>query len=569
MQIQQHPQQPKIHPVVTRLLEKRGEDNVEQFLSWDLNSLPLLTEMQDLEKAALRIIDAIDRDQQIGVFGDYDVDGTTSCALFYQFFKLIHLEIQLIQPSRFIDGYGLHVASIDRALELGIDLLLTVDCGITSVEAANYALNKGLDLIITDHHQGSAQGLPVALAVVNPNRRDEPEDSELKALAGVGVAFAVCVRVREMLRERGIDVPSLYPLLQFVAVGTICDLARLNRVNRRLVRHGLKQLPKTQYAGFRTFLNKDERLLPSISSEKCSFNIGPMINSKGRLEHPEMALKLLIETDSDKVREYYHQLEFCNQERKSIQNTVFEQAKKQVIQTMDEDHLISICYQSDWHEGVIGIVASKLVETFKVPAIVFSDSGDAGVIKASARSAGSLNLFELLDANRDLFLKFGGHKAAAGLSMERSNLAEFRTRINNFLQEVAPIERMVLDYYDLEIRPLDISPALLKDLDLLEPYGMGNPRPLFKMKGFLLESYDVLKEAHVKWNLKSKASSPQRFKGISFNYFKKWGLESPQELFHAQGQGIELTAYFTLSINHFKGNQFIQLMVDKMSSQDL
>lgn len=567
------PNQPnnQLHPVIVKLLNKRGfdQESLNDFLSWDLKELPNLTQLNGIDEAAQRILQAMDSQEKIGIYGDYDVDGTTSCALFYHFFKMFNIEVELIQPSRFVEGYGLHPSSIDKSLSQGIKLLITVDCGITNNEAAEYALDRGLDLIITDHHKDAREEMPPALAVVNPNRRDEPEESPLKVLAGVAVAFCVCVKVRTLLEKRGETPPTLYPLLQFVAIGTICDLAKLTPVNLKLVRHGLKQIKDTTYPGIKAFFSPEERKAPIVPSEKLSFFIGPLINSKGRLDHPEKALQLLISDDSTYAYECFSHLEIANKERKFIQAEVFESARDQVLKEINEDYKISIVYDESWHEGVIGIVASKLVETFKTPAIVFTNSEHEGIIKASARAAGELNIFECLNECSDLFIKFGGHKAAAGLSMPAENFPAFKKKMNQLLNNIPAIERTTQHFYDLEISSDDIGPKLVKDLELLEPFGMGNEKPLFKMKNVKLANYDVLKDVHVRWNFQSMDNSSKQLRGISFNYIGKWNCEHPEDLYQLQEKSPSgLTAYFTLGINRFNGNEYVQLMVERITSED-
>lgn len=555
-----------LHPLVIELLHKRGIDDqaIADFLSWDLKSLPELTKLKDLEKASLRIIQAINNKELIGVYGDYDVDGTTSCALLFHFFKMLKTEIITIQPSRFVEGYGIHPPSIDAAIEKGIKVLVTVDCGITNNEAAEYAALRGLDLIITDHHKDARDEMPNAFAIVNPNRRDE-EIEELKPLAGVGVAFALALQIKNDLAKAGLESPSLYPLLQFVAIGTICDLAYLSPANMKLVRHGIKQLKTSTYPGIRQFFSNEERQEPFTSSEKLSFFIGPLINSKGRLDHPERALQLLTCDDSTIAYENYAHLEISNKERKAIQEEVFKLAREQVFKSIkNQDHLISIVYDETFHEGVIGIVASKLVETFKVPAIVFTDTEDKSIIKASARSAGDLSIFDCLKACEDLFIKFGGHKAAAGLSMPKENLAEFTTRMNQILREIPAITRTKSFTYDLEIDPKDITPKLARDLELLEPFGNGNAKPLFKMTRFKISSFEILKEQHVRWNITSTNGETLNLKGISFNFMTKTDQHTPEELFQMQRRGEALACYFTLGINRFKGNEFLQLMIESI-----
>lgn len=551
-----------LHPVVLELLNKKGFDTrqkIEDFLSWDLKTLPDLSVLKDLYKASTRIIEAIEKKEKIGIYGDYDVDGTTSCAVFYFFFKSIGVEVDLIQPSRFIEGYGIHPPAIEKAHENNIKVLITVDCGITNDKAAEKALELGLDLIITDHHTDGLPEMPKAFAIINPNRRDEPKDSPLKMLSGCAVAFATCLQLRKDLIKKGIDCPSIYPLLQHVAIGTVCDLVPLNTINLKLVRHGLSQIKNTQYKGLKTFFTPEERQRP-IPSEKLGFHIGPLINSKGRLDHPEMALKLLISDDANEAFELFSHLEYCNRERKFITAEVFEEAEKKILNQIDENHLISIVHEPHWHEGVVGIVASRLVDSFKAPAIVFTNAEEEGVIKGSARSAGELNIFNLLNEHSDLYLKFGGHKAAAGLSMPFENFKEFVQRMNESLKDVPRIERVKTSTYDLELRPKDITPRLLKDLSKLEPFGTSNEKPLFKMSDLKLDSFSILKDKHVRWNFSCEKTA-KKFQGISFNYVGKWGHLSPQELFKAQGQGELITAFFYLGINYFRGNEFIQLQV--------
>lgn len=554
----------QLHPVVERLFTKKGfnAEEIQNFLSWDIKSLTTLNQLKDLEKASLKIITCLDSNEKIGVYGDYDVDGTTSCALLFHFFKMLNTEIEIIQPSRFVEGYGLHLSSIDDAVKKNIKVLITVDCGISNNEAADYAKAQGIDLIITDHHQDARPEMPAAFAVINPNRRDEENIGELKNLAGVAVAFALAMQIRTDLIKSGKNISSIYPLLQFVAIGTICDLAFLSPINLRLVRHGLKLLKETTYPGLRAFFTAEELKAPTINSEKLAFQIGPLINSKGRLDHPEKALRLLISSTSEEAKICYDHLVICNQERKFIQGVVFSEAREIVSSELKdlahvEDHLISIVYKSDWHEGVIGIVASKLVETFKVPAVVFTNTDHEGVIKASIRSAGTLDMFSLLKANEHLFLKFGGHKAAAGLSMKVENLREFKNNMNSALTKIAVIERTRMDFYDLDIKAHEINPNLMKNLDMLEPFGMGNAKPIFKMTDVQLVSFDIMKDLHVRWNL---AQEKVKMKGISFNYIGKFKAIHPQELFSTQN----LSVFFTLGLNRFNGNESIQLMIEKI-----
>jgi single-stranded-DNA-specific exonuclease len=364
--------------------------------------------------------------------------------------------------------------------------------------------------------------------------------------------------------------PSLYPLLPYVALGTICDLAKLTPVNLKLVRHGLKAWPTSPYWGLKIFLSHDERKLPTVEGEKLSFQIGPMINSKGRLDHPERALKLLISDDPTEAFDQLSHLEVCNKQRKDLQAQVFKEAKKQIIGHIDyQEAPIHIVYEPHWHEGVIGIVASKIVETFNAPAIVFTDSEEEGVIKASCRSCGEMNLFACLDECRDLFMRFGGHKAAAGLSMKKDLLPTFKEAITNIVQQVPFILRSKPEWFDIELNINDIDVTFAKQLEMLGPWGMGNPKPLLKVYQVKIEQFKILKDVHVSWELTAFEAPGMRIKGMSFNYMNNEEALKPEELLRWQkNHKRPLTLIGICGINRFRGNEFIQLQIQKFV-QDL
>jgi single-stranded-DNA-specific exonuclease len=523
-----------MNQVINEILTSRGyasKEEQNEFFSTDLNDLPDLTLMKDMSKTSKRIIKAINNKESIGIYGDYDVDGTTSCALFYQFFKMMKIEVKLIQPSRFIDGYGVHNSSIDNAVSQGIQLLITVDCGITNHETALYAKDK-LDLIITDHHHGKETN-PEAFSIVNPNREDE-KDSKLKAI---------------------------YPLLQYVAIGTISDMATLNPMNIKLVRHGLKQLPTTKYHGLRSFFS-DKALKNGIKSEDISFQVGPMINAIGRLDHPDLALQLLITDSHVKAMRMFTKLHQSNTERKAIQKKVQREAQNQINRNLLRGNAsCNIVYSNDWHEGVIGIAASQLVQNYKKPTLVFTDSEETGIIKASCRSVGQFDLFSELKKCSDLFIKFGGHPAAAGLSMKKENLPKLRKKLNRLLKDV-DFQQIYKDNENLySVKAKDVSLSLAHNLRTLEPFGMGNPNPMFSLEDFVIKGYTVLKEVHVKWHFQSKTDPNVIFDGISFNFIDKNGALLPEEYVKMQ-ETKDLKSKVRLSINEFRGKRKIQALVE-------
>jgi len=272
----------------------------------------------------------------------------------------------------------------------------------------------------------------------------------------------------------------------------------------------------------------------------------------------------LIAQNFNEAREHFSHLELANRDRRTIQAEVFSEAKQDVIDSIKSEELkINILYQPHWHEGVIGIVASKLVETFEVPAIVFTNAEEAGVIKASCRSAGELNIFELLEQCKDLFIKFGGHKAAAGLSMKQENFSAFKIKMNQLLSLIPLNLRTKTSSFDIEIGLEEIDAKLVKDLQILEPFGPGHERPVFRMKNAQIASYRIMKDAHVRWSFNSPQNPKSTIQGVSFNYLGKWNEATPEELYALQNKN-GLTVQFTLGINRFNGNESIQLMVDRL-----
>ena len=334
-------------------------------------------------------------------------------------------------------------------------------------------------------------------------------------------------------------------------------------MNLKLSRHGLQQIPNEYIPWDKSFFSHQKRENAGfIPSDKISFNVGPLINSKGRLDHPSKSTTTFCADDSDIAFECYSILEISNNERKNIQREVFEEAIEFIEKEELEEEIIQIVYQPHWHEGVIGIVASKLVETYKVPALVFTNASDEGIIKASVRSAGVLNIFDALKSCEDLFIKFGGHKAAAGLSMPRENLPKLKEKkLNNYLKDIPEISRTQLRRVDLDLPAKEITPRLAKSLEHLGPFGIGNEKPIFKFTQLKLESYNVMKDVHVRWNF---SGGGIKFKGISFNYLNNNQKIHPEEIFNQQGKrDNDLVVYG--SFNRWKGQEFIQIMVDEIA----
>ncbi|MBP5296368.1 MAG: hypothetical protein J6Y94_03445, partial [Bacteriovoracaceae bacterium] len=455
----------------------------------------------------------------------------------------------------------LHPSSVEELAQAKVKVIITVDCGITSLAAAQKARELGIDLIITDHHQ-SLPEVPEAYAVVDPNMPCVAATSPLRALAGVGVAFCLGVQIKRDLEKQGPKLPSLYRLLPYVTLGTICDLAPMNPLNLKLLRHGWRALGQGEMPWTKCLFSAEERQLQNVPGPKFSFNLGPMINSSGRMGRADQALQLLTTADPAQATEAYYALEISNRERKALQDQVVQEATAQIeAATTQHEMLWAIAYAPHWHEGVIGIVASKLVETFLVPAIVFTDSNEAGLIKGSARAAGEIDLMALFKQGADLFTKYGGHAKAAGITMPRENLPHLQALLDKLLLPLPAILRTKNLTIDAEIDPADISPLLATQIEQLEPFGNGHPRPIFRAK-VTLQSFYILQGKHVRWQFARPGHPPLH--GMSFNFIGRWGQMPPSEIYQRQQQGDQLMIDFTIGLNRWNGREQVQLMIERI-----
>lgn len=557
-----------LHPLIYRLLKNRqmSDQEIENFFKGSLKDLPAFEEMRDLTKAANFLAQSIQEKKSIGIYGDYDVDGTTSCALLVHFFRLCgYDEVITIQPSRFKEGYGLHESSIDDAVAKGIEILITVDCGITAVAPAAYAKQKGPTLIITDHHQDIAESLPDAFAVINPNRRDDLHP-QWGALAGVGVAFALAVCTKEILQKQYQQtLPSLYPLLPFVGIGSLADLAKLNGANRLLVGHGLRALETSSVPGLKLlYEHYGPPTKEAIKSDMVGFGIGPLINAKGRMDHPELALKLLTTKEEQEAHEIFNELKQANELRKDTQKKITQEAITLVErESLAGEHAQAvIVFGSHWHEGVIGIVAAKLVEHFSKPALVFAkDLHLPHHIKGSGRAPKGVHLLSYLEKVKSLFVKFGGHAAAAGMTLAEENFLPLKEQLNAALAVDYPQGPPTLTIEsDLTIDFQDITFELFSALQTLEPFGNGNPVPIFRIRGVHLEDFTILRGGHLQWKVgNGKTGFGKRsLKGISFNYLGRPGKIPPQELINAQ---TTFEVHGKILENVYRGSRSLQLEI--------
>ncbi|RMF86312.1 MAG: single-stranded-DNA-specific exonuclease RecJ [Nitrospinota bacterium] len=471
-----------IPPLLAGLCINRGLHTVSQiqrFLHASLHDLYNPFTMHGMEQAVERIVQALHRGERMVVYGDYDVDGVTATALLIRFFRALGIEVPYYLPHREQEGYGVHAGALHRLHAEGTTLVITVDCGISATEEMRLARSLGIDVIITDHHQCPPE-LPEAVAILNPH---QPCCSyPTRVLSGVGVAFKLVTALRARLREERAwkrRLPNLRQHLDLVALGTIADLVPLVDENHILARQGLLELSRTGKVGLQA-LQKVAGLHPAhLNAEQVSFALAPRLNAAGRLETARAAVELLITEDPQQAWQLALALDRINQKRQAIQERILQSARHQLesCPALAQGQAIVLADES-WHPGVIGIVASKLAAEYAKPTILISVQGDMG--RGSGRSIPPLHLYEGLIPCREWLLTFGGHGAAAGLTIERRHIESFRVRFNQVVEELLGGEPFIPTLQiDAEVTLAELSPSFLEALQRLEPFGEGNPPPIF------------------------------------------------------------------------------------------
>lgn len=475
----------------------RPED-ARNFLSSSLANLhdPFL--LLDMEKAVERISMAVASRERICVYGDYDVDGVTSVALLTSFLRSLGADCVYHVPNRVEEGYGLSEAGITAVSRLGARLVITADCGISAFNEAEICASRGIDLIITDHHTPSER-VPSALAVINPLRPGCP--FPCKTLAGVGVAFNLAMALRSRLRDEGffagVSEPNLRSYLDLVALGTIADLVPLVGENRILVVHGLRELTAALRTGVKA-LKEVAGIKGDVDCGAVGFRLAPRLNAAGRLEDAATGIELLLTSDGEKAAVLAAELDASNEERQCLEQMIFREALDRLRSDPDAAFRKSIVLASEsWHCGVIGIVASRIVDIFHRPTILISLEDGSG--KGSGRSIPGFHLHDALHACSEHILRFGGHKYAAGLTIERDTLEAFAARFDAIAAELLAPEDLVPEIrIDAELAPDQLTLRTAEEMALLEPFGMGNPRPLFLVRGAKVRDRNILKEKHVR-----------------------------------------------------------------------
>lgn len=489
-------------PIIQTLFS-RGITEFEQIESYLFSlferdvSDPVL--LKDALKSVQRIEQALEREEKILICGDYDVDGITSSAMMMMCLLPLGAKINFFLPNRVKDGYGLSVKTVERAAKNGYKILITVDNGITAFEPARRAKELGIDLIITDHHKPHAE-LPDAFAIINPQQEDC--EYPYKKFAGVGVSFKVLTLLYKRLNK---ELPiKAYELL---LLGTVADVVPLTGENRFWVRHGLNLVNKLESYSLKVLKQNSRVTKPALSSTDIGFFIAPQINALGRLEDARQGVGFLIGTDKEEISKVGEILSQLNQARKNVEKGIFEHVQNLVEsgQIDLEKSRIIIASSSDWAPGVIGLVASKVVGAYNRPTFLFHITKD-GIAKGSCRSASGINIFELLQENKDMLISFGGHAFAAGLALPIDKIEELRTKLEESINRKYPeIELKPRLLLDAEVSLTEVNKKLISDLALLEPFGNENPQPVFFVKDVhIIEQPILLKDLHVKCKIFSQ-----------------------------------------------------------------
>ncbi|TWV15623.1 single-stranded-DNA-specific exonuclease RecJ [Bacteroidaceae bacterium HV4-6-C5C] len=465
-----------ISPILGKLLVERGITNPQEAKKFFRPQLPDLHDpflMKDMDIAVERLNKAMGKKERIMVYGDYDVDGTTSVSLVYKFIQQFYSNIDYYIPDRYNEGYGVSRKGVDYAFETGVKLIIVLDCGIKAVTEITYAKEKGIDFIICDHHVPD-EILPPATAILNAKRIDNTYPYEHLAGCGVGFKF-----MQAFAMSNGIDFHNLIPLLDLVAVSIASDIVPIMGENRILAYHGLKQLNSNPSVGMKAIIDVCGLKDKEITVSDIVFKIGPRINASGRIQNGKEAVDLLIEKDLSIALEKASQINQYNETRKDLDKSMTEEANQIVgnLEGLSERRSI-VLYNEDWHKGVIGIVASRLTEVYYRPAVVLTRTDNMAT--GSARSVSGFDVYKAVEYCRDLLENFGGHTYAAGLSMKVENVPEFIKRFEEYVsQNILPEQTSSVIKIDAEIDFKDISPKFFSDLKKFNPFGPENTKPIF------------------------------------------------------------------------------------------
>ncbi|MDC0058022.1 single-stranded-DNA-specific exonuclease RecJ [Pelagibacteraceae bacterium] len=502
--------------IIGKLLSIRNinEENLDFFLNPNINHhIPDPSKIKDIGIAIKRVIEAIKKNQKIGIIADYDVDGSTSAAILYKFLKYYNCSITLKIPNRLVDGYGPNLKIMREMQSENIDLLFTLDCGTTSNNIIDHKEFKKIDVVVIDHHLSHC-ALPKVHSIINPNRLDD--ESEFKQMAAVGVTFLFLMSLRKELRNHKNIIqknePNLLSYLDLVALGTVCDVVDLKKYNRLFVSKGLDLIHKRYHKGISKLID-NSKLNSSPSSQDLGYIVGPQVNAASRIDDSSLASKLLITNDDEQIETISRKLFLLNEKRKLIESQILEEASKQAEKQNHSKYIL--VYGKNWHQGVLGIVASKLLDQYNRPIIVLSFINSLGV--GSARSISGVDLGNIIlnAKTKGILLEGGGHSMAAGLKLNYKNLDGLKKFLDKSFQKYENHIFEKIINFDLIISVNDINKNLLDSLEKLQPFGKGNPEPYFIISDIKIESIKILKNKHILIFFENDLG--EKIKGICFN----------------------------------------------------
>ena len=565
----------KVDPVIVRLMVNRGlstYEEMEEYLHPTLSNLPDPHLFADMDEACELLMEAIDEGTKIRVVGDYDVDGIMSTYILTTALREAGADVDYAVPHRMVDGYGINPEMVQTAFDEGIRFIITCDNGIAATPAIDLAKELGMTFVVTDHHEvpfelgadgvTKIQMLPNADAVVDPKRDDC--NYPFKGICGAQVAWKLVDVLYEFL---GIEKEKADAFLQFASIATVCDVMELKGENRATVYHGIKAIERTDNVGLNALLARNELKGKPLSCYHLGFIIGPCLNASGRLDTAGRAIELLLETDSAKALAMANELVELNGQRKTMTQTGIDRAKEQIESSDLKNDRVLVIYIPELHESLAGIVAGRIRETYNKPVLVITDAEDGA--KGSGRSIPAYNMFEELTAVKDIFTKFGGHPMAAGVSLPKERIDELRIRLNENCK-LTPEDMQEIIQIDCDMPLSYITENLVESIDLLAPFGTGNTKPLFALK-----NVPVTKAAYIGkegqylrltvQNEKGGSMTAMLFRGapeFESLAIEKYGEYSWQELFSGNGKPLNMDIVYEPSINEFRGNRSIQILID-------
>ncbi|MCB0401265.1 MAG: single-stranded-DNA-specific exonuclease RecJ [Flavobacteriales bacterium] len=534
--------------LTTILLQRgiTGFDAAKHYFRPDLNDIhdPFL--MKDMDKAVERLQSAMDNQEKILIYGDYDVDGTTSVAMVYSYLKHYYSELDYYIPDRYSEGYGVSYQGIDFAAENGFTLIIALDCGIKAVEKVDYAKSKGVDFIICDHHR-PGDVLPAAAAVLDPKREDCPYHYD--GLSGCGVGFKL---LHAWTLKNELDEAPLYELIDLLAISTCADIVPITGENRIFVYHGLKKINDNPRLSIQVMKELADLRKPEMTVMDVVFTFAPRINAAGRISSGRKAVEMLVAEDRKVIEEVGKKINQYNDERKGLDKSITAEA----LSFIDDDEVLqgrksTVLYKEDWHKGVIGIVASRLIETHYKPTIILTESN--GKVTGSARTVEGFDVYAAIDACSDLLEQFGGHTAAAGLTLKKENVEAFIHKFEEVVNEQIDDELLMpLIEIDAELEFSQINDKFYRVLKQFAPFGPANMRPVFKTENVLVDYVGTVGDNHLKMTVFQEDDPNNKFSCIGFNLGKYADELAP---------GVPFSIVYNLEENFWNGQTTLQLNV--------